>query len=171
LLKIALLSLLPALVFAAEFDDWEADVSDDGGTFYALTTNDSGAMFGKWCTLASGKCTWMVGLNAGCEEDSTYPILANTDTGAQSLSISCGGTVPGTQLSRYQFTSYDDVERVLKGAHRRIGFAIPMQGDQFRVVRFSLSGEPTAVSSMEAAAARAQQRQGRGGRDTRDTVL
>jgi hypothetical protein len=89
-----LLSLLPALGLGADFGDWVADVSeDDGGTFYALTMNDSGAVFGKWCTLATGKCTWMVGMRARCEEDLTYPILANTDAGTQSLSISCGGMV------------------------------------------------------------------------------
>jgi hypothetical protein len=33
--------------------------------------------------------------------------------------------VPGTQLSRYQFTRYDDVEGLLEGA-RRVCFAIPM---------------------------------------------
>ena len=61
----------------------------------------------------------------------------------------------------------DDIEGILSGA-KRVGFAFPMQADQFRVVRFSLNGEKNAVSSMEKLAARHAPTPKT---DTTDTVL
>jgi hypothetical protein len=137
-----------AVARSAENGDWTYGRSDDRSTFFAFTTNDSGAVLGEWCGASTGKCSWMIGLTTMCEQNSSYPILANSDTGAASVMITCGGKVSDTNLSRYQFTSYKDVESLLQGS-KRIGFAIPMQLDQFRVVRFSLDGAVQAVENME----------------------
>jgi hypothetical protein len=152
---------------AGQSGDWIYGRSDDGSTFFAYTTNDSGAVFGEWCSESDGKCNWMIGLSAACVPDSTYPILANADTGAGSVMIACGGPLADTALSRYRFTNYKDIEGILSGS-KRVGFAFPMQADQFRVVRFSLNGEKNAVSSMEQLAARHAPKPRS---DTRDTVL
>jgi len=164
------LALMPALALAAHYQDWETGVSADGSMYYALTMNDSGAAFGEWCSAGTRQCIWMVGMSAGCQGNSSYPILANTDAGAQSLTISCGGKLAGTQLWRYQFMSFMDVEHLLRDTHR-IGFAIPMQADQFRVVRFSLSGAAAAVSSMQAAVVEGQRPRPRPRVDPGSTAL
>lgn len=143
---LALLCSTPAV--STDSGDWTYGRSDDRSSFYAFTTNDSGAVLGEWCSASSGKCLWMIGLSTGCEQNSSYPILANADKGAASVMISCSGKIPNTELSRYQFLGYKDIESVLKDS-TRIGFAIPMQLDQFRVVRFSLVGESEAVTTME----------------------
>jgi hypothetical protein len=52
---------------------------------------------------------------------------------------------------------YKSLEALLKGAHH-IGFAFPMQSDQFKVVRFSLTGSTRAVGAMEAAIAKCSSR-------------
>lgn len=169
-IALGLLGLFSATVCGAEssFGDWQAGVTDDRSTMYAYTTNDSGDMFGEWCSVTTGNCTWMLGLTTACEQESSYPVLANTDTGAAPLNIKCGGKIEDSELSRYQFTSFKDVEKLLKGGHR-VGIALPMQGDQFRVVRFSLKGSSAATSAMEAAVAKLARPQQK--KDTRDVVL
>lgn len=165
--SIALCAVMPFAHGGTTFDDWEAGVTDDGKTFYAFTLNDSGSVFGEWCYASAGKCFWMIGMETGCETESSYPVLANTEALASPLSIKCGGKVTDTQLSRYQFEDYKSLEALLKGAHH-IGFAFPMQSDQFKVVRFSLTGSTRAVGAMEAAIAKVLKPKGK---DTRDTVL
>jgi hypothetical protein len=94
--------------------DWQAGVTDDRSTMYALTTNDSGNVLGEWCSLSSGDCTWMLGLTTDCEQESSYPVLANTDTLAAPLTIKCGGKIEDSQLSRYQFSNFKDIAKLLK---------------------------------------------------------
>jgi hypothetical protein len=155
----------------SQFGDWEAGVTDDRTMFYAFTLNDSGDVFGEWCSPSTGNCTWLVGMKTGCESDSSYPVLANADSGAAALSIRCAGKIVDTQLSRYQFESFKDIETLLKNAHK-IGFAIPMQSDRFQVVRFSLNGCHSATAAMESAVAKAAKASNSGRvKDTRDTEL
>ena len=150
------------------FGDWQAGVTDDRSMMFAYTANDSGNVFGEWCSVKSGDCTWMLGLSTSCEQESSYPVLANTDTTAAPLDIVCGGKIEDSNLSRYQFTNFQNVDKLLKKS-RRLGIALPMQSDQFRVVRFSLKGCSEATATMESAVAKlSKQRQEK---NTRDVVL
>jgi hypothetical protein len=108
----------------------------------------------------------MIGMSNSCESDANYPILANTETASTPLTIQCGGKVGTTNLSRFAFQDWKSVEAEIKGAHR-VGFAIPMQSDQFKVVRFSLDGCARATAAMEAALAKVFKPKD----NTRDTVL
>ena len=127
--------------------------------------NDGGQAFGEWCSVDSGYCTWMIGMSAGCNKDLAYPVLANSDVETESLSMNCSGTIEDTDLSRYAFTDFKSVKSLLKDAHV-VGFAIPMQSDQFRIVRFSLVGCSNAISAMEADATAAYQRRKNGAAET-----
>lgn len=133
---------------SASSGDWTYGRNDDGSWFYAYTMNDSGAVLGEWCSAGTGNCAWMIGTTTGCEQDSSYPILANADMGSAPIAISCSGKIAGTDLTRYLFTNFKDIESLVRKS-QRIGFAMPMQAGQFKVVRFSLSGESNAVASME----------------------
>ena len=143
-----LLLLTSTCVLSAESGDWTYGRSDDQSMFYAFTTNDSGAILGEWCSAETGNCAWMIGTTTGCEHDSSYPVLANADQGSAPVTISCSGKIEGTELTRYLFTNFKDIENLVRKS-QRIGFAMPMQEGQFKVVRFSLSGESNAVTSME----------------------
>lgn len=146
---LTVVAFVPAVASSDFVGDWTYGRTDDGATFYAFTTNESGSAFGEWCGLSTGKCLWMVGMNVSCDEHaSTVPVLANTDSGAGAIMISCDGVLQNTNLYRYVFSSWKDVESLLTNSSR-IGFAIPMQADQFRVVRFSLKGQSEAVGAME----------------------
>jgi hypothetical protein len=123
---LAAICCLPAIARGATFGDWQTGVTTNGKTYYAYTQNDSSQVFGEWCSLDSGYCTWMIGMSVTCDTDSAYPLLANSDSGADSLSIKCGGTIEDTNLSRYSFTDFKSVTNLLKGAHV-VGFALPMR--------------------------------------------
>ncbi len=168
--SLALLYCSPVPASGANFGDWRTGVTMNGKVFFAYTQNDSGQAFGEWCSLDSGYCTWVIGMSVGCDKNLAYPVLANSDIEAESLSINCAGTIEDTALSRYAFTDFKSVKSLLKGAHV-VGFAMPMQSDQFRVVKFSLDGCSDAISAMEAGATAAYQPRKNGAADTRHATM
>jgi hypothetical protein len=168
--SLALLCCLPVPASGANFGDWRTGVTTNGKDFFAYTQNAGGQAFGQWCSMDSGYCTWIIGMSVGCNKDFAYPVLANSDIAAASLSINCAGTIEDTDLSRYAFTDFKSVKSLLKGAHV-VGFAMPMQSDQFRVVRFSLAGCADAISTMEAGATAAYQHRKNGAANTRDAAM
>jgi hypothetical protein len=168
--SLALLCSLPMSASGANLGDWRTGVTTNGKEFFAYTQNDNGQAFGEWCSVDSGSCTWMIGMSFACDKDFAYPVLANSDAEAESLSMNCSGTIEDTDLSRYAFTDFKSVKSLLKDAHV-VGFAIPMQSDQFRVIRFSLDGCSDAIAAMEASATAAYQRQKNAAAATRDVKM
>lgn len=168
--SLALLCCLPLPARGASLGDWRTGVTTNGKEFFAYTLNDSGQAFGEWCSVDSGYCTWMIGMSYGCDKNFAYPVLANSDAEAESLSMNCSGTIEDTDLSRYAFTDFKLVKSLLKDGHV-VGFAIPMQSDQFRVIKFSLDGCSDAISTMEAGATAAYQRRRNGAAATRDVKV
>jgi len=62
---------------------------------------------------------------------------------------------------RYVFANFDSVTgAIIKST--RIGFAVPLRGDEFQVVRFDLTGATAAIPAMRAAAANRIQPERRG---------
>lgn len=129
-----------------DFGDWSVIVADDGGSMYAATSNDSEEVLGEFCSFESGSCSWRLGMDTACEKGDEYPLLANSSSGAQHLMVTClnplksGGHVYGF--------AWKDIESVIKDA-KWMGMAFPMDGDAFRVVRFSLKGMDEATRFLE----------------------
>lgn len=140
-------------VHAQTPDHWSVTQSDDKTFIYASTVNDSGAFLGEYCYYATKKCLWILGNTTACEKDHIYPILANSDTGAAQLDINCNGVV-NNGIYGYSFTKWSDLEDILQKAER-VGFAVPLQKDQFLVYRFKLSGLAAATRQAESAVASA----------------
>lgn len=132
---------------------WEATNS----SFFAATANDSGAVFGQFCYPGEdNKCYWLVGLSSGCQTGDEYPALVNSDTGAASLRLVCMGKSKDGAYYRYAFTDFDSIDAVAKDA-ARVGIAVPLKGDEFRVSRFDMSGSRPAVLAMRLLAERESQ--------------
>lgn len=133
------------------FGNWETSTTGKNLVF-ALTQSDSGHVLGQWCDFTAGSCFWLLGNRTSCEEGEKYPVLVNSDSGSASLEIHCAGPLPGVPgMYRYLFTDFDSIANlILKST--KIGFAMPLKGDQFRVIRFDLNGAATAVRVMRAAA-------------------
>jgi hypothetical protein len=149
---------------AQSFGDWFAE-TQSRTALYAASINDSGNVFGQFCFLGEGSCVWLVALKTGCQKGDKYPVLANSDAGAVHLEVYCDGQLE-SGLYRYAFTTFDPVENLVKQS-ARIGFALPLQEDEFRVVRFNLRGALAAISAMRAAAESRTKPATRGTRDER----
>lgn len=149
------LSVSPT-VDAQEIGAWLAETKT---SLYAVTSSDSGNLFGQRCDASEGSCYYFLGLSSSCDEDSTYPVLANSDAGSASMQLICRGstTVDRPKMYRYFFSDFDAIDQIVRNA-TRVGFASPLRGDQFSVVRFSLQGAVTAITVMRNAAEKEQAR-------------
>jgi hypothetical protein len=149
---VALLCLtIPAPSAAqAAFGKWHVEAAD--GRIYASTVNDSGHVIGQYCYPKDGKCYWLLGITTKCEKGEKYPILVNSDAGAESVEIYCFGELKSAP-GRYQFafTNFDRANHLVTQS-KRIGIAIPLAGDQFRVIRFDVGDAAAAVGAMRDAA-------------------
>jgi hypothetical protein len=134
------------------FGTWKVS-ADKSAYAWAGTIDDSGHVFGQFCDFSDGSCRWVVGLGTACRQGERYPVLVNSNEGSEGMEVYCHGELAGTPGTyTYAFTDFDEVtSHMTKGG--RIGIAIPLNGDQFRVVRFDLTGAPTAIASMRALAA------------------
>lgn len=122
--------------------DWVLDVG--GGTSYAeaFTGNDSGSTFGLLCTSAD--CLFYIDMNLKCTEGGKIPMLINSSSGSTYISSTCVHLRSKTEI-RYvtAIKDADVVTAISKG--KVIGFAVPLESGQFKVVRFSLDGAVTAT--------------------------
>jgi hypothetical protein len=168
-----LLSFLFVVVSSASHaqssDTWTTGVTDSGEMLYAATINDSGNLLGEYCSPSTGNCIWLLGMSTACKEGDQYPILANSDAGAAHIMVYCSAKLDNG-LYRYVFTEFDSINNIVtKGL--RVGFAVPLQADQFRVVRFDLSGSNRALALMLEAAQKAQKKPTSKPTGTRDQDL
>jgi hypothetical protein len=140
---VTLLSLTSA--YAEVIGDWQVHTKD----LYAATSNDSDQVFGQFCYVEDSSCLWLVGITVACDEGQKYPVLANSDAAAVHLEMLCldGKPIEGGRY-RYAFTDFDRVDRLVRES-QRVGFAMPMQEDSFRVIRFNLRGSDKALSKLD----------------------
>ena len=139
------------LAYGQSYADWTVNLKNPSA--YSVTTvNDSGRVLGQYCFFDDNTCYWLIELDSSCEESHKYPVLANGDTGAVSLELFCHGRLDDGGYA-YAFTNFDQVDKII-GQSNQVGFAIPMQDDEFRVVRFNVRGAARALSAMAEALAK-----------------
>ena len=149
---LALMLAGPAGAGDFKVGDWVWNV-DDPEVQLAGTTNDDGHILTQLCYPESGNCIYAVGFDTNCTEGNSYPALVNADTGADSMKFVCGGELKdGTHLMVAE--DFDQIDKVIRKSNR-IGFALPMEGDAFKAVRFSLRGSSDALDAMRKVAERA----------------
>lgn len=146
------LCALSAQSNAIELGTWDVGSTDDGATLYAATTNDSGALFVQYCYPEAENCVWALGISTGCEKGAQYPGLLNSDDGPLPVTLICRGGVE--KISIYIFSDFDQIDSAARKA-KKIGIAIPLSGDQFRVFRFRLDGTAGALDIMRDATQKA----------------
>jgi hypothetical protein len=128
--------------------DWAVDIS---GTYSeAYTSNSSGSSFGLLCI---DSCTFYLDSGIQCTENAKTPFLVNADSGSTFVISSC---IHFPQNGRVRYVnSIQDKDVVTAIASGQIiGFAIPLESGDFKVVRFSLNGAlqttALAVKGLEA---------------------
>jgi hypothetical protein len=123
--------------------------TDDKSFYFALTVNSNKHNFGQYCALANAQCFYMVGIDITCEPDSAYPALVNSNKGAYNVTLRCAHENNGQTI--FAVRDFDTIDGLVREASN-IGFVLPMNNGQFKVVRFSLMGSSDAISQMRAAA-------------------
>ena len=144
-MAISLVCLQPA---SAQSSSWTTGVTDSKDTLYAATVNDSGNVFGEYCKVKDGSCVWLLGMSSACKEGDQYPVLANSDAGSVPVTVYCSAKIAEIGF-RYVFTDFKAIDSIVTEAIR-VGFAVPLQGDQFRVLHFDLSGSTRAIKQLQA---------------------
>jgi len=131
-----------------QFGEWFTGQQLTGQGGFAATINDSGHILGQYCYPELSSCVYLLGIRTRCEKDSKYPVLVNSDKGSKTLELLCNGPLESGRY-QYVFTSFDEIHKIVMEAYR-VGFAFPLQSDDFIVVRFSLLGSNEAVAAMRA---------------------
>ena len=155
-LGLAIFSIVqPAQAGEIKSKDWTWNI-DDTDSVYAATMNSADHMLAQFCYPETGKCLYAVAFGTNCEEGSKYPALVNADEGAYYIELVCGDKMDGQHL---MFVSdFDQIDKIVRSSER-IGIVMPMQGDEFKAVRFSLRGATEALDSMRSAAQKLHARQ------------
>ncbi len=128
------------------FGNWI--VGETKSSHYAVTTNESSSLIGVYCFPNNGNCFWHLGLDSSCTIGDRYPVLLNTDIGSYQLSITCSEKIDATSYL-YVFSDFEEIDAPMRKASKA-GFALPLQSDQFRVIRFNLEGSSQAIATMGA---------------------
>jgi hypothetical protein len=135
--------------------DWTWNV-DDSTSYFAGTENSAGQGLMQICYPAKGSCLYAIGFDTTCDEGDSYLALVNSDAGTAILNLKCASKLDsGGNLMLAE--DFDQLDVLIRSA-KRIGFALPMQGDEFKAVRFSLKGALPALDAMHKYAAKSNER-------------
>jgi hypothetical protein len=143
----------PLTTIAADmqtYGDWHVGMQSGGLGPFASTVNDSGLVLGEYCYFKSKTCLWLVSGDSTCDDGAKYLALGNTDQGAASFTLECSGKQEENGHYVMLFQDWKSLEALMQKSSR-LGLAVPMQSDQFKVWRFSLDGMQKSQSLMESA--------------------
>lgn len=146
---------------------WTVDSFNDRSAMFAATMNDSGLLLAQICYIESANCLWAITTKSRCVNGAEYPVLVNGTTGAIPVTMKCDGPAGTDGGYRYFFTEFESLDRALRSS-TNIGVAMPLEGDQFRVSRFNLSGMISALDRMRDSVLRIRTNRPK---STRDTIL
>ena len=118
------------------YGDWTFRPSKDYA--FSTTKNTSGSAFGVVCGKS---CSVFVNFMRTCTSKNDYPVMVNSSAGAFHLYLRCH-ILEGRHL-----LSADISDQLLDAIESggEIGFAVPLDGGQFSVSRFSLNGAMPAM--------------------------
>ncbi len=139
--------------------DWVLDVRP--GFSEAYTGNNSGSVFGFLCSTDS--CSAYLDTKDSCDEGASIPMLINAESGSAYVLAKCTH-FPQAGSVRYISVIEDKQIATAISSGAAIGFAVPMLGGEFKVVRFSLDG---ALSATDLAVTAAKASKPKGFEDVR----
>lgn len=148
-LCIAALLSVTAIASTAEaqqrFGSWVVtQLSDDAAIFVAATISSSGDILRKIC--GPGACLWMFTSKLKCQEGGEQGMLATSDGGTMFLDLRCVGAHGGDDgYYDTAFKDYNSIDRLIRTG-RVIGFAMALNGGEFKVSRFITDGAVEAAT-------------------------
>jgi hypothetical protein len=134
-------------IIAAEvtFGDWSVVRADNGDMVAGTHQDNYSKVLIYRCFKSQKQCAHVVIVDVECDDGHSYPILVNSSHAALSMDAVCSVNDGRGELVLSEF---DAVHEILQKADV-VGFAVPMQSGQFKVVRFSLNGSARAMEHAE----------------------
>ena len=131
------------------YGDWTVMLSEERTDLIAATSQDDDKFLAYRCFTSEGKCAHVIVTATRCEEGGNYPVLINASSGSLTVDCLCSENENGT----YELVpkNFDNFHNTLTESSGYIGFAIPLESGQFKVIRFSLNGAKRAMTAAEAA--------------------
>lgn len=132
---------------AQSFGRWAVvDADDQSGDAIALTATDSKfrQALGYRCFRTSQECVFVLIAGTACSEESSYPMLLNSSSGASLVTGTC---FQGEGLkNQLVLKPHDEIKDSITSSSGLVGIAIPMASGEFLAVRFSVEGADRAIS-------------------------
>ncbi len=113
--------------------------------YYAATMNSSNHLLGQYCFFDSENCIYLIGIEVNCEIGHEYPALINSNTGSSHIKLTCSHKYEDQHF--FIISPFDDIDNIVRQASK-VGIVVPMEGDSFKVSRFSLAGSAYAIDLM-----------------------
>lgn len=140
---LACIASIPQIGNAQKVGEWSFNKAIPGVQI-ASTSNGQGSATGVTCFLSSKQCHAYVSMdNINCEVGRTYSMMINSSVGSFQINTTCT-LVADIKL---QIAAEFDSMKLAFESGSDIGFAIPMSGGQFRVVRFSTAGATATIKA------------------------
>lgn len=152
--KIIATSIAIALALAAtmaqaqqkkKYGMWNLDVTSapEEPMQVASTVNATGSSTGVLCIQSTDTCDPFIKLDINCKHGGFYPMMINSAVGAFHLSTKC------VHLGDLQLFVAEDATPMMSAFESggEIGFAMPLESGQFRVIRFSTAGATAAIKA------------------------
>ncbi len=148
------ISFCAVLFFAAslahaegvQFGTWQVIQASDSRDYIAVTgIDDYSKMLGYRCYADSQECAHILVADITCENEADTPLLINSDHSALAMNAIC---VDAGDSHELLLTDFENTHTILLEANV-VGFAIPMESGQFKVIRFSLQGSRKAMEYVE----------------------
>jgi hypothetical protein len=143
-----LLAAVPGPAQAGSSGAW-VDETSDPDTIYAATENAAGNVLAQYCYPKQGSCLYVVAIGITCDAKAEFPALINTEGFVAQVMLVCGFKMPNQNV--LMFKSFDDADRIVRTASR-MGIAVALKNQEFKVSRFDLTGSVRAIDRMRAVA-------------------
>ena len=154
----------------AQSSGWSHGQIDDKTARWAAVSNDSNGRLTQRCEIDREECYWSFATTTQCKKGADFPVLVNSDVGSFGLSVSCGSPVMVDGSTYYQyFFDFYAVDKLIRGSDR-IGIAVALESDNFRIIRFDLTNAVKVIDRMRALALEEIKKRPKK-KSTRDQVL
>lgn len=136
--------------------DWRF-VDSIHGLHIANTTNSSSVTAGIICVTGSELCSTYISTSTECEIDGVYPMLINSSIGAYQVRATC------TLIAEEKYLLFEEFQETRSAFESggEVGFVLPLENGNFRVMRFSTKGATAAIKRAMTKIQRSNQPTGR----------
>lgn len=132
---------ITSVAYTRQFQDWTTDVGSDYAESYVH--NDTGSIMGFYCT-STGCMTYFELLNVTCKNSQITQLLVVTNKDSLHANGTCVVLSLNNKIRYVHRIDLPDIVTLMQQGSF-ISIAMPLEGGQIKVGRFSLAGYKEAV--------------------------